>query len=60
VLDAAGLTGSWTWSDDELEYRRWIDEIRKKAAPRTLADWEYDTWLASQSTSVTAPVKPCA
>ena len=60
VLDAAGLTGSWTWSDDELEYRRWIDEIRKKAAPRTLADWEYDTWLASQSTSVTAPVRPCA
>jgi hypothetical protein len=53
VLNTAGLTGSWTWSDDEQEYRRWISEIRKKALPRTLADWEYETWLASQST--TAP-----
>jgi hypothetical protein len=51
VLKAAGLTGSWTWSDDEQEYRRWINEIRKKALPRTLADWEYETWLTSQSTS---------
>jgi hypothetical protein len=51
VLETAGLTGSWTWSDDEQEYRHWINEIRKKAVPRTLADWEYETWLASQSTS---------
>jgi hypothetical protein len=59
VLNTAGLTGSWTWSDDEQEYRHWINEIRKKAAPRNLADWEYETWLASQSSTATAP-RSCA
>jgi hypothetical protein len=59
VLNTAGLTGSWTWSDDEQEYQRWINQIRKKAAPRTLADWEYETWLASQSTTVPSVAKSC-
>jgi hypothetical protein len=60
VLNTAGLTGSWTWSDDEQEYRRWINEIRKKAAPRSLADWEYETWLASQSTTAPSVAGSCA
>lgn len=59
VLNTAGLTGSWTWSDDEQEYRRWINEIRKKAAPRALADWEYETWLASQSTTAPSVARSC-
>jgi hypothetical protein len=60
VLNTAGLTGSWTWSDDEQEYRHWINEIRKKAAPRTLADWEYETWLASQSSTARKATRSCA
>ncbi len=59
VLAAAGLIGSWTWSDDEKEYRHWIDEIRKNAGTRTLADWEYEAWQASQTTTTTA-AKSCA
>lgn len=58
VLNAAGLTGSWTWSDDESEYRTWIEAIRKKAMPRSLADWEYETWQASQTMSVIVPANP--
>ncbi len=44
VLEAAGLCGSWTWSDDEQEYIQWIAGIRKIASPLDLADWEYKTW----------------
>lgn len=60
VLKTAGLIGSWTWSDDEQEYRRWINEIRKKAAPRTLSDWEYEMWLASQSTATPSVGRSCS
>jgi len=60
VLGAAKLVGSWTWSDDEQEYRHWIDEISKQAVPRTLSDWEYETWSALQSTTGTTTTKSCA
>lgn len=59
VLAAAGLSGSWTWSDDEQEYRGWIREIRKKSTPRSLSEWEHETWLAGQSTTVTKATKSC-
>jgi hypothetical protein len=44
VLEAAGVIGSWTRSDSEEEYVRWINEIRRKASPRTIAEWEYQAW----------------
>ena len=47
VLEAAGVSGSWTKSDSEKEYMGWIKGIREKAATRSLAEWEYVVWLAS-------------
>jgi hypothetical protein len=60
VLGAAGLAGSWTWSDDEQEYRRWITQIRRRAGARSLSDWEFETWLALQSTTPATKTKACA
>lgn len=45
VLEAAGIDALWTKSDSEGEYRGWINLIRKKAWPVSLAEWEHDTWL---------------
>jgi len=47
VLEAAGIIGSWTKSDSEKEYFGWINDIRKKTARLSLAEWEYKVWLAS-------------
>jgi len=56
ILEAAGLRGkSWTWLDDEKEYVRWIEAMRKVASPLDLADWEYQTWRPQASKP-----KPCA
>jgi hypothetical protein len=48
VLGAAGLVGKWTHSDDQQEYMRWIDGIRKVALPLDLSDWEYGIWQRQQ------------
>ena len=48
VLKAAGLVGKWTHSDDEQEYMRWIEGIRKVAGKLALADWEYGIWQPQQ------------
>ena len=47
VLEAAGISGSRTWSDSEKEYMGWIDSFRRKAGTRSLAEWEYAVWLTS-------------
>ncbi len=47
VLEAAGIIGSWTKSDSEKEYLGWINDIRRKAARLSLAEWEYTVWLTS-------------
>jgi hypothetical protein len=48
VLKAARLAGMWTHSDDQQEYMRWIEGIRKVASPLDLADWEYGIWQRQQ------------
>ena len=44
VLRIANLAGSWTQSDSETEYLKWIAGLRKLAAQATLAGWEYAQW----------------
>ena len=48
VLASAGLFGKWTHSDDQQEYERWIDGIRKVALPLDLPEWEYGIWQRQQ------------
>ena len=45
VLANAGIDGTWTESDSEGEYRKWIAVLRSKANPLSLAEWEYRIWL---------------
>jgi hypothetical protein len=44
VLDEVGVGGSWTGSDSETEYVGWINEIKKHAKSRSVAEWEYQVW----------------
>jgi hypothetical protein len=44
VLKKGGIDAMWTKSDSEAEYRRWIETLRRKARPLSLADWEYQVW----------------
>ena len=44
VLQKAGIEATWTTSDSEEEYRRWIAALRSKANPLSLAEWEYQEW----------------
>ena len=48
VLSAAGIVGKWTHSDDQQEYMRWIEVIRKIASPLDMSDWEYQLWQGKQ------------
>jgi hypothetical protein len=45
VLSAAGILGSWTKSDSECEYLRWVGQLRVKAKSLSLAEWEDGVWL---------------
>lgn len=54
VLKAAGLAGMWTYSDDQQEYMRWIEGIRKIASPLDLSDWEYGIWQRQQVAPVSS------
>ena len=45
VLAAADIEGAWTKCDSEEQYLAWINELRRKAMPLTLADWESQVWL---------------
>jgi hypothetical protein len=49
VLQAAGLSGSWTQCDSEDQYMSWITAIRKRKLTNgtSLADWEYKEWNRS-------------
>jgi hypothetical protein len=48
VLDALGINDAWTRCDDQTQYMRWIDAIRKMAGPKSVAQWENETWLRSR------------
>ena len=43
ILRLARIAGSWTQSDSEAEYMRWIATLREHAG-RGLAEWEYEQW----------------
>jgi len=45
VLTEAGIKEAWTKCDSRDQYMRWIRELRKKAHPDCLAQWEYRVWL---------------
>lgn len=47
VLAEAGIYGAWTKCDSESQYLEWIGDIKKKADPLCLAEWEYGIWLSS-------------
>ena len=49
VLAEGGVTGLWTKSDSEKQYMEWIDELKRRAKPRCLAEWEHEVWLRSAS-----------
>lgn len=57
VMQAAGLSGSWTRSDNEQESISWINWIRRVASPGSIADWEYGRW---QPTMAVGPSSRCA
>ena len=48
VLKAGDIKGKWTHSDSEAEYTDWIKILRQKANPRSLAEWEYQLWSATE------------
>jgi hypothetical protein len=48
VLGEAGIDGSWTKSDCESEYRKWVDALKAKAKPLNLSEWEQKVWLRSR------------
>jgi hypothetical protein len=45
VLNAGGIDGVWTKCDSAKEYMEWINALRKKARPLSLAEWEHQIWL---------------
>lgn len=47
VLNAGSIIGSWTKCDSESQYMEWISELRKRAKPICLAEWEHQVWLRS-------------
>ena len=44
MLNEAGIDAKWTKCDTEEEYMGWVNALRTKAKPRSLAEWEYDVW----------------
>ena len=44
VLAAGDVDGAWTKCDSEKEYMQWINRLRWKARPLTLAEWELRMW----------------
>ncbi len=50
VLAQGGVTGAWTKCNGNEQYMEWINELRKRAAPLCLAEWEYQAWLQTPST----------
>lgn len=44
VLAAGDVDGAWTKSDSEKEYMQWINRLRWKARPLSLAEWELRMW----------------
>jgi hypothetical protein len=53
VLAKGRIDAAWTKSDSEAEYRRWIEMLRVKATPLSLAEWEYQVWLRNSDSSPT-------
>ena len=45
VLQAAELDGNWTQCDSAKQYMKWVEGLRAKAGPQSLAEWEYEIWL---------------
>jgi hypothetical protein len=44
VLTAGGINGVWTKCDSMDQYMGWINILRTKASPLSLAEWEYGLW----------------
>jgi hypothetical protein len=57
VLKAGGIDGLWTKCDSEKQYMGWINTLRIRANPRSLAEWEHQIWLQS-ITKVTPLMRP--
>lgn len=45
VLKALNIYDSWTESDDENEYMKWVSAARKKAGALSISEWECEAWL---------------
>lgn len=44
ILKIGGISGSWTRCDSKKQYMEWIQELRTKAYPAKLSEWEYELW----------------
>jgi hypothetical protein len=47
VLNAGGIDGVWTKCDSASQYMVWINALRTRARPLSLAEWENQIWLRS-------------
>ena len=47
VLNAGGIDGVWTRCDSVAQYMEWINLLRARAKPLSLAEWEHQIWLRS-------------
>jgi hypothetical protein len=45
VLGTLGIYDSWTKSDDEAAYMRWVSAVRRKAGTISIPEWECVAWL---------------
>ena len=45
VLNAGGIDGVWTKCDSAQQYMGWINALRARARPLSLAEWEHQMWL---------------
>lgn len=44
ILRKAGVHGAWTSLDCIDTYKIWIEEVRKEASPKSIANWELEQW----------------
>ena len=57
ILKSIRVPDAWTQSDNPDQYKDWISKIRVKAAPKSVAMWEYEIWngVANKSYYVKTP-----
>jgi hypothetical protein len=55
ILSAGGIDGVWTKCDSVEQYMAWINVLKTKARPRSLAEWEYELWTRDAGYSQNQP-----